>query len=104
MCGYRWFSNTRKYRSSLTSTDEGWTIAGSNGSIATSPAATAFLMSPSESSTAAGYADQYSVLSTQYSMHRRWVERSINPLAVAATAFLMSRAESNASRPLHPAY
>ena len=33
MCGYRWFSNTRKNRSSRTSIDDGCSIAGSQGSM-----------------------------------------------------------------------
>jgi hypothetical protein len=31
MCGYRWFSNTRKNRSRRTSIDDGCSIAGSYG-------------------------------------------------------------------------
>ena len=51
MCGYLWLSKTRKYRSSRTSIDEGWSISGSQGSIATRPWSISVRMSRSLSST-----------------------------------------------------
>src|SRR5215472_3095015 len=55
MCGYLWFSKTRKYRSIRTSMLDGWTISGRNGSSLTRPDCTSALMSRSESSTLATY-------------------------------------------------
>src|SRR6478672_7358197 len=51
MCGYLWFSNTRKNRSSRTSTLDGCTIASSKGSKATRLASISLRMSRSERST-----------------------------------------------------
>ncbi len=53
MCGYLWFSKTRKNRSSRTSTLDGCTIAASNGSSWTRFASSSARMSRSESSTVA---------------------------------------------------
>src|SRR3954462_3150067 len=55
MCGYLWFSKTRKNRSSRTSMDDGWSIAGSQGSIAIRPSSIWARMSRSDSSTVRPY-------------------------------------------------
>src|SRR5262249_13557210 len=59
MWGYRWFSNTRKYRSRRTSTLDGWTSSGAKGSTLTRPDAIWARMSLSESSTQATYRFRY---------------------------------------------
>src|SRR6478672_11787401 len=50
MCGYRWFSKTRKYRSRRTSMLDGCTMSMAYGSSPMWPASTSALMSRSESS------------------------------------------------------
>ena len=65
MCGYRWFSNTRKYRSSRTSMLAGWMSSGVYGSSLTRPDSTSALMSRSESSTLATYLFRYDVGATE---------------------------------------
>src|SRR4051812_40014839 len=55
MCGYLWFSKTRKNRSSRTSMDDGCSIAGSQGSIAMRPSSIWARMSRSDSSTVRPY-------------------------------------------------
>ncbi len=52
MCGYLWFSKTRKKRSSRTSIELGCSIEGSHGSITIRPLSISARMSRSESSTA----------------------------------------------------
>jgi hypothetical protein len=61
MCGYRWFSNTRKYLSSRTSMLDGWISSGEYGSSFTRPDSTSVLISRSESSTLATYRFRYDV-------------------------------------------
>src|SRR5215469_7809725 len=62
MWGYLWFSKTLKYRSRRTSTLEGWTSSGANGSILTRPDAICARMSLSESNTQATYRFRYHVV------------------------------------------
>src|SRR5260221_13993002 len=62
MCGYLWFSKTRKYRSRRTSTLDGWTSSGAKGSTLTRPEAIWARMSLSESSTQATYRFRYHVV------------------------------------------
>src|SRR5258708_2721051 len=61
MCGYLWFSKTRKYRSSRTSTLDGWTSSGVYGSSATRPESIWARISLSERSTQATYRFRYDV-------------------------------------------
>ena len=61
MCGYLWFSKTRKYRSIRTSMLDGWISSGAYGSSFTRPDSISFLMSRSESSTLATYRVRYYV-------------------------------------------
>src|SRR5258706_961742 len=62
MCGYLWFSKTRKYRSRRTSTLDGWTSSGAKGSTLTRPDAIWARMSLSESSTQATYRFRYDIV------------------------------------------
>src|SRR5260221_11635480 len=94
MCGYLWFSKTRKYRSRRTSTLDGWTSSGAKGSTLTRPEAIWARMSLSESSTQATYRFRYDIVAAVgRPMRYAWIVQLVGLVGLGGSRGCSSMAE-----------